>query len=148
MMHALIEQQHGHDLAASVSEWFLQTQVREGSGPQRMSARERFGVTNPSLLRALEYMGGQIETPATREQLARIANVSIRQLERLFAKYIGKSMSAHYLGVRLDYARALLRQTSQPILTIAVSTGFTTASHFSRQYRERFLKSPQQDRSP
>lgn len=148
MMHALIEQQHGHDLAAAVSEWFLQTQVREGSGPQRMSARERFGVTNTSLLRALEYMEGQIETPATREQLARIANVSIRQLERLFSKYIGKSMRAHYLGVRLDYARAILRQTSQPILAIAVSTGFTTASHFSRQYRERFLKSPQQDRSP
>jgi transcriptional regulator GlxA family with amidase domain len=148
MMHALIEQHHGHDLAAAVSEWFLQTQIRAGSGPQRMSARERFGVVNPTLLRALEYMAARIEAPATREQLAKVANVSIRQLERLFVKHLSVTMKSHYLAIRLDYARSLLKQTSQPILDIAVATGFTTSSHFSREFKKRFKTSPNKDRLP
>ncbi len=147
MMRALIERQQGHDLAAAVSEWFLQTQARAGSGPQRMSAQERFGTANPRLVKTLEYMEGRIETPATREQLAKVAKVSVRQLERLFVKNLGRTMKSHYLGIRLDKAQSLLRQTTQPVLAVAVSTGFTTASHFSREYRKRFDTTPKQDRT-
>lgn len=147
MMHALIEQEHGHDLAAAVSEWFLQTQIRSGSGPQRMSARERFDVSHPALLRVLEYMAARIETPATREQLARVAGLSVRQLERLFARHLGASIGVHYLAIRLDRARILLRQTGQPVLAVAVATGFMTASHFSRMYRQRYALPPNADRT-
>lgn len=147
MMHALIEVEHGHDLAAAVSEWFLQTQIRAGSGPQKMSARERFDVNNPALLRVLEYMEARIETPASRQQLARIANLSTRQLERLFASQLGSTIGDHYLAIRLERARILLRQTSQPVLAIAVAAGFVTATHFSREYRKRYGVAPSQDRS-
>jgi transcriptional regulator GlxA family with amidase domain len=80
MMHALIEQDHGHNLAAAVSEWFLHTEVRLGSGPQRMSARERFDVSNPRLLCALEYMDAHMESPVPRSRLSAVAGVSVRQL--------------------------------------------------------------------
>lgn len=147
MMHTLIEKQHGHELAAAVSDWFLQTQIRSGSGPQRMSARERFGVSNATLLRVLEYMESRIEIPATRGQLAQLANISVRHLERLFSRYLGSTIRAHYLSIRLTRARVLLQQTSQPILAIAVATGFATASHFSREYREKYGLKPKQDRT-
>ncbi|MBX9841263.1 MAG: GlxA family transcriptional regulator [Xanthobacteraceae bacterium] len=147
MMHALIEQDHGHDLAAAVSEWFLHTEVRLGSGPQRMSARERFDVSNRRLLRALEYMDAHVEEPADRAKLSAVAGVSVRQLERLFVTHLGSTINAHYLRIRLDRARNLLRQTAQPVLAIAVSTGFTTASHFSRAYRRAFGLSPKAERA-
>ena len=35
MMVALIERDHGRQLAASVGDWFLHTHIREGFGPQR-----------------------------------------------------------------------------------------------------------------
>lgn len=146
MMHALIEADHGHRLAAAVSEWFLHAQVRLGSGPQRMTLRERFGVTHPRLLRVLERMEAQIEEPASRAALAAVAGVSPRQLERLFQAHLGSTVGGHYLGVRLDRAQALLRQTTMPVLDIAVACGFVSASHFSRSYRARFGRSPRAER--
>lgn len=147
MMHALIEADHGHRLASAVSEWFLHSQVRLGSGPQRMTLRERFGVTHPRLLRVLERMEARIEEPASRAALAAVAGLSPRQLERLFQAHLGSTIGGHYLGVRLERAQTLLRQTTMPVLDVAVACGFISASHFSRSYKARFGRSPRAERA-
>lgn len=146
MMHAIIAREHGSDLAVAVSDWFLQTHVREGAGPQRMSLRERLGIAHAPLLRVVGHMEQRIEHPARREDLARIANVSVRQLERLFRRHLGRSLGEHYLALRLDRSRDLLRQTSLSVIEIALACGFTSASHFSRSYRERFGYPPRAER--
>jgi transcriptional regulator GlxA family with amidase domain len=146
MMHALIEQDHRPELAAAVSDWFLQTEVRLGSGPQRMTLRERLDVANPRLLRALELMESQLLEPASRSALAQRAGVTVRQLERLFATHLGTTIRAHYLRTRLERARVLLRQTTLPVLTVAIETGFASASHFSNVYRGAFGILPREDR--
>jgi len=147
MMHALIEADHGHRLASAVSDWFLHSQVRLGSGPQRMTLRERFGVTHPRLLRVLEHMEARIEEPAPRGALAAVAGLSPRQLERLFQVHLGSTIGAHYLRVRLERARTLLRQTAMPVLDVAVACGFVSASHFSRSYKGRFGYPPRGERA-
>jgi transcriptional regulator GlxA family with amidase domain len=147
MMHALIEADHGHRLASAVSDWFLHSQVRLGSGPQRMTLRERFGVTHPRLLRVLEHMEARIEEPASRAALAAVAGLSPRQLERLFQVHLGSTIGEHYLGVRLERAQTLLRQSTMPVLDVAVACGFVSASHFSRSYKQRFGCSPRGERA-
>jgi transcriptional regulator GlxA family with amidase domain len=142
MMHALIARQHGPDLALAVSEWFLQTQVREGTDPQRMSARDRYRVSHPGLLAALDHMERQIENPPPRAVLAAEAGLSERQLERLFARHLGRTPSEHSCHLRLTRARDLLRQTSLSVLEVALACGFASASHFSRVYKRRFGHSP------
>ncbi len=82
MMVALITRDHGYELAAAVSDWLLHTQVREGAGPQRMDLRFRLGVSDAKLLKALRAMEAHIETPLSRDRLATLAGVSLRQLER------------------------------------------------------------------
>ena len=114
MMVALIARDHGHDLAAAVGEWFLLTHIREGMGPQRMDLRHRLGVSDEGLLAVLRAMEANLESPKPREDLARLAGVSLRQLERLFRDRLGRSIHAHYLALRLDRARQLLRETSLP----------------------------------
>jgi transcriptional regulator GlxA family with amidase domain len=146
MMHALIEQDHGHELAAAVSDWFLQTEIRAGSGPQRMALRQRFNVSNERLLRALGDMESHLQEPASRGELASRAGVSVRQLERLFSSHLGSTMRAHYLQTRLDRARILLRETAMPVIAVAVATGFASPSHFTRSYRQAFGVSPRQER--
>jgi transcriptional regulator GlxA family with amidase domain len=146
LMHALIERDHGHDLAAAVSEWYLHTDVRLGSGPQRMALHERFGVSNAKLLRALGEIERRIEDPPSRDELAAAAGTSVRQLERLFASQLNTTIGAHGLQVRLARAQALLRQTSKPVLAIAVMCGFASASHFSRTYRETYGHAPKEER--
>jgi transcriptional regulator GlxA family with amidase domain len=146
MMHAVIAREHGSELALAVSEWFLQTHVREGAGPQRMPLRERLGVSHAPLLRVVERMEQNLEAPLARSELARSAGVSMRQLERLFRTHLGHSLGEHYLGLRLDRARDLLRQTSLSVLEVAVVCGFSSASHFSRAFRARFLHPPRAER--
>ena len=146
MMVELIERDHGHTLAAAVAEWYLRTEMRAGSAAQRMEARERFGISNEKLLRALAYMEANLEEPASKDRLAAIAGVSVRQLERLFAKHLHATPTEHYLRVRLGRARTLLRQTSLSVMETAVASGFVSPSHFSRAYRAQFGKSPKDER--
>ncbi|WID96629.1 GlxA family transcriptional regulator [Bosea vestrisii] len=148
MMHAVIAREHGSELALSVSEWFLQTHVREGEGPQRMPLRERLGISHAPLLRVVGRMEQSLENPIARAELARTAGVSLRQLERLFRLHLGRSLGEYYLGLRLDRARDLLRQTSLSVLEIALASGFGSASHFSRAYRSRFSHPPRAERLP
>jgi transcriptional regulator GlxA family with amidase domain len=148
MMHAIIRRDHGQVLAAKVSDWFLQTTVRLGDDKQRISLRERTGTGNRAVLSAVTMMERQLASPASRGELAKAAGVSLRQLERLFAGHLGVGIEQHYLSLRLAKARALLRQTSLPVLDVGAACGFSGASHFSRVYRRGFGVSPSQDRMP
>ena len=142
MMVALIARDHGHELAAAVGDWFLLTHIREGMGPQRMDLRSRLGVADAKLLDVLGAMEANVERPLTRAVLARSAGISLRQLERLFRRHLGRGMQQHCRAIRLDRARLLLRESTLPVLEVAVSTGFASASQFSRAYRRAFGEAP------
>ena len=146
MMHAIIRRDHGQSLASRVSDWYLQTAVRLGDSTQRLSLPERVGTNNRSLISAIGTMERQLASPLPRRVLAKAANVSVRQLERLFAKHLGISIDQHYMSLRLARARTLLRQTSLPVLQIGAECGFSNASHFARVYRMTFGKPPSRDR--
>jgi transcriptional regulator GlxA family with amidase domain len=142
MMVALITRDHGYELGAAVSDWFLHTHVREGTRPQRMDLRFRVGVTDDKLLVALKAMEAHLEAPLSRERLAKRAGVSLRQLERLFRGQLGRGVHEHYLALRLARSRQLLRETSRSILEVALATGFASASQFSRAFRKAFGSPP------
>ncbi len=76
----LIEREHGHKLAADVSEWFIRTEPRPADKSQRLSLRERFGVGNDRILKVLAEMEARLEEPASRGELAGLAGLSLRQL--------------------------------------------------------------------
>ena len=146
MMVALIERDHGRQLAASVGDWFLHTHIREGFGPQRMDLRYRLGVAHEKLLSVLRAMERSIETPLPRGELARQAGISLRQLERLFQRHIGHGIHSHYRWLRLERARQLLRETSLPVLDVALATGFASSSQFARAYSRAFGEPPSDTR--
>ncbi len=143
----LIGRHHGPVIAAQVGEWFIRTQPREGSGAQRPALAARYHVSHPGVVAALAAMEAHIAEPLERGALAARAGVSLRQLERLFAQHIGQTIGQQYLGLRLDAARRLLRETGLSRLDVAVACGFSDVSHFSRSFRRRFGQSPLQARS-
>jgi transcriptional regulator GlxA family with amidase domain len=146
MMVALIERDHGRQLAAAVGDWFLHTHIREGMGPQRMDLRVRLGVADEKLVRVLRRMEESIEAPQPRAELARLAGVSVRQLERLFRRHLGHGIHQQYSSMRLDRARQLLRETTLPVLDVAIATGFSSSSQFARAYRRSFGEPPSRTR--
>jgi transcriptional regulator GlxA family with amidase domain len=148
MMHAMIRLDHGATLASAVSDWYLQTEVRRGEVAQRLSPTERFGVHDAKLVETLLRMEKRIERPLALSELARLAGVSLRQLERLFAQHLGTTISRRYLRVRLDRARILLHQTTLPVGQIALATGFSAPMHFAKCYRQHFGIAPSHERKP
>ena len=146
MMHALIAEAHGAELARRVSDWFMHTDIRPAQSSQRASLTERFGVHDQRLTAALELMESHPGDPLARSDTARRIGLSTRQLDRLFAEKLATSYAGHYRRIRLERARDLLRQSAVPITEIALGCGFSSASHFSRAYREAFGVTPASER--
>ena len=146
LMLNLIRLQHGHALASAISDQFLHERIRDRHDQQRMALPARLGIRHPKLLAAIRRMEDNLEEPVSRSELARTIRVSSRQLERLFRKYLGHTPTRFYLDLRLDKARQLLQQTDMTVLDVALACGFVSASHFSKCYRERFVRTPRAER--
>lgn len=142
----LIAMQLGSPMASAVADQLIHHRMREGDEGQRMQLRTRLGVSHPRLLSVIEEMENSIEEPLNCSDLAHNVGLSTRQLERLFRKYLGTAPTKYYLALRLKRARYLLRQTSLPILSVALACGFVSASHFSKCYREHFSQTPSEER--
>jgi AraC family transcriptional regulator, glycine betaine-responsive activator len=147
MMLNMISQQHGHELAASVSEQFIHERIRDRHDHQRMALTARLGVRHPKLIQVIQLMEQNLEEPLSRQELAEAAGLSSRQMERLFAKYLHRSPARYYVELRLNRARLLLLQTNMSVIDIALACGFVSASHFSKCYRDFFGKTPRRERA-
>nr|WP_306464967.1 MULTISPECIES: helix-turn-helix domain-containing protein [Agrobacterium tumefaciens complex] len=92
-------------------------------------------------------MEGNLAEPLSLLDIADAADLSRRQVERLFRQEMGRSPARYYLEIRLDRARHLLVQSAMPVVEVAVACGFVSASHFSKCYREIYNRTPQQERA-
>ena len=146
LMLSMIALEHGRDLAIQVADQFFHERIRDSHDQQRMALRSRLGISHPKLLKVIGLMEENLEEPLARSRLAVRADLSTRQLERLFRKYLGRTPTRYYLELRLYRARALLTQTAMSVLDVALACGFVSASHFSKCYREFFHKTPREER--
>jgi transcriptional regulator GlxA family with amidase domain len=146
MMLSLIARENGREIAAAAADQLIHHRIREPREHQRMDVRMRLGVAHPRVVAVIARMEDTIEAPLSCFELARQVGLSTRQLERLFEKYIGQSPTKYYVGLRLERARDLLRQTCRPILEIALACGFSSASHFSRSFTKHFGQTPSAER--
>lgn len=146
MMLAFLTRRHGQELSNAVSHMFVCDRVREDSEQQPMPMHPKLACAQPKLAEAAQLMEANIEEPIELQELATLAGISRRQLERLFLKHMGCTPSRYYLRVRLNRARRLLKQTSCSIVEIASMCGFVSATHFSRCYRKTMGRAPKYER--
>ena len=146
MMLNIISKNQGHKLAKEVSDQLIHERIREPQDFQRMDLRNRLGVSHPKIISSVKTMEENLEEPLSQVELSKKANISLRQLERLFKKYLLSTPTNYYLKLRLEKSRYLLLQTSMSILSVALACGFISASHFSKCYRDNFGISPRAER--
>ena len=146
LMLNIISGMHGNNLAKNISDQLIHERIRLPNDFQRMNLRSRLGVSHPKLLNAVSIMEENLEEPLSQKELASKSNISLRQLERLFKKYISNTPNQYYLKLRLERAQNLLMQTSMSILSVALASGFTSSSHFSKCYKAQFGIPPRETR--
>jgi transcriptional regulator GlxA family with amidase domain len=97
----------------------------------------------PAKLQAtLALMNEHLDRMLGIDELAQAMGISRRHLERLFKRSLGCSPSRHYLDLRLQQARQLLRAGEQPLSDVARECGFVSLQHFFRCYRQYFGAHP------
>ncbi len=146
MMLYLIGEAQGPDLASLVADRLIHTPVRSASDEQRLSVPARIGVRHPKLVQVIQTMEQATEDPISPAELAKSVNMSTRQLERLFRRYLNRSPKRYYMELRLEKARSLLLQTDMSVINVALACGFTSPSHFSKCYRAHFERTPYRER--
>jgi transcriptional regulator GlxA family with amidase domain len=138
-------QQLGDRFQQSLLTHFSLDRVRE---PQmRIVAAAAHPSASSKFAEAVALMQSNLSEPLTTEDVASLVGVSRRQLERLFKQHLDTLPSRWYLEQRLALARRLLQESSQSILQVGLSCGFTSAAHFSNAYRNHFERTPRDERS-
>lgn len=146
MMLHLIAETQGNKVAAEVADQLLHTSIRTDQDHQRLSIPTRIGVRHPRLTAVIARMEGNLEDPISPAKLAADAGMSTRQLERLFRRYLNRSPKRYYMETRLARARNLLMQTEMSIIEVALASGFSSPSHFSKCYRAQYGCTPYRER--
>ncbi|MBL8276773.1 MAG: helix-turn-helix domain-containing protein [Pelomonas sp.] len=144
---AWLAAQHGERLGQELSQLLGLKGLRPRDERQRAGYSERRGAGSPKLAEALALMEANLAEPLPTEEVAQLVGVSRRQLERLFKQHLDTLPSRHYLELRLARAQRLLQQSSQSILQIGLSCGFSSGPHFSNAYKSHFGHTPRDERS-
>ncbi|HEX5209718.1 MAG TPA: GlxA family transcriptional regulator [Steroidobacteraceae bacterium] len=146
MMVHFVSQVAGTRLALGVAEQFIHPQVRTQEEQQRLDLHARYRIENPKLIQVISLMEQTLDEPMELREMARRADISVRQVERLFREQLGSSPKAFYLDLRLAKARTLLRRTLGSLRTIALECGFGSPSHFCHAYKRRYGIPPTHER--
>jgi transcriptional regulator GlxA family with amidase domain len=144
MMAAWLAQRHGERLLGELAPALGLRGFRARDERQR-AADPAMG--SPKLAEALALMEANLGEPLPTEEVARLVGVSRRQLERLFKQHLDALPSRHYLELRLARAQRLLQQSSQSILQVGLSCGFSSGPHFSNAYKAHFGHTPRDERA-
>ncbi|MCF8512637.1 MAG: GlxA family transcriptional regulator [Rhodobacteraceae bacterium] len=142
LMLKLISDRFGAELGQEVMNMCLLTQRRDEADSQTASLATRLGTRHDKLLQAAAYLEARIEEDLDLDGCAQHLDLSRRQIERLFNRYLGLTPVRYMNDLRLARGRALLAETDMKVTEVAVACGYASTSHFSKSFRKKYGVSP------
>ncbi|MBT0961912.1 GlxA family transcriptional regulator [Denitromonas iodatirespirans] len=146
LMLTLVGARCGKTLVAQICDQFSHERPRDSKDRQHIPLAARLGRNHEALGDVAALMEANIEEPLSLDELAHLAGLSQRHVQRMFREALGCTPSQYYLDLRLRRARELLLQTAMSITSITVACGFQSPCHFSKAYRALFGQSPSGER--
>ena len=104
-------------------------------------------VQNPTVARALRFIWDHYTEVISPEEVARASAVSRRGLDKLFEKYLGRTVNAEINRKRLERCAELLRGSDLSAADIAAINGFRTDTYFYKLFRKTYGMSTREYRS-
>lgn len=131
---ALIEEDHGPELARTVARWTVMFLRRPG-GQSQFSARLALpGGIAPPIRLVLDAIVAEPASDHRLAQLARRAAVSERHLRRLFAEQTRTTPARFVERIRVEAAREQLETGTTPVETVAAACGFGSPETMRRAF--------------
>lgn len=139
---ALVEADHGAELAHQVAAWLV-VFVRRPGGQSQFSAQLRATPARREELRELQrWVPDHLTEDLGVAALARRAGMSERTFVRAWRDETGTTPAAYVESVRLEAARRLLQTSDLTVDAIARSVGFGRAERLHRAVRRRLGTTP------
>jgi AraC-like DNA-binding protein len=95
--------------------------------------------------KAILRLRREFRSPLTLPELAKTAGMSATSFHQHFKAVTGTTPLQYQKDLRLIAARALLAGQGQTVTEAAFAIGYESPTHFSRDYRRKFGKSPRHD---
>jgi len=142
----LIRKRFGHSLALEVASVFIYDGTHLAHTPQPIVSLGFLQQQSPSVSAAIELMQQHIDEPIPITYIATQLKLSRRTLEKKFSHQLGISPQRYYKRMRMQVAKRLVSDSHNNLQEIALRTGFSSLSVFSREFKLAFGTSPSQYR--
>ncbi len=116
-------------------------------GAIRAQLTARGGLPGYRLRRVCDYVASNLDRDLRLADLAALSGTSPHYFAELFRQSTGMSPHRFVLGRRVDRAKELLRNPALSVLDVALQTGFTDQSHFTKVFRRIAGPTPSQFRA-
>lgn len=90
----------------------------------------------------LAHIHAHFDEKITLEGIAKSANISTRETNRVFRKSISQTPFEYLMSYRLEKAREMLKETELSITEIGAMCGFSDSTYFGKQFRKVYRISP------
>ena len=142
MALALIERDAGAVAASCVAREMVIYLRRDGAHRQDSVYLDYQTHLSPGIHRVQQHLVSHPDARDTLADLARIAGTSERTLTRAFRRATGISVHEYRARLRLERARALLRNPTMTLDAVAAACGFADARQLRRVWRATHGGSP------
>lgn len=94
------------------------------------------------IIRAIDFIEENLDTQLSVATLAHVVGLGRSEFASRFKAEIGKPVWSYVQSRRLEVAKKLLSETNTALSSIAFQTGFSSQSHFSNCFRQKFGIAP------
>jgi transcriptional regulator GlxA family with amidase domain len=139
---ALVEHDHGPELAHAIAGWLV-VFVRRPGGQSQFSAQLRAQpARSPGVAEVQRWLPDHVVEDCTVEALALRAAMSPRTFARTFRRETGTTPGAFVEQLRVETARRLLETTDLTVEAVARRVGLSHAETLHRAFRRRVGTTP------
>lgn len=143
---ALVEDDHGTEVAQTVARWLV-LYLRRPGGQTQFAAPVWMPRAKRNSIRAVqEAIEGEPGGEHSIDELARRAAMSPRHFTRVFTAEVGEAPGQYVERIRTEAARRQLEETDDTVVAIATRCGFGTAETMRRNFLRRVGIPPDQYR--
>ncbi|WP_248769392.1 helix-turn-helix domain-containing protein [Pseudomonas sp. MWU12-2345] len=142
----LLSQDHGAQVALKVAKRLVVFTQRSGGQSQFSPYLAPHAEASSPVAQVQQYVLAHLTGDLSIAELARAANMSVRNFSRVFARETQVTPAEFVERARVDAARVMLESAGAPLKTVAYECGFRDAHHMRSVFQRRLGVTPQQFR--
>lgn len=139
---AMVEADHGSDVAQTVARWMVMFLHRPGGQTQFAAPVWVPRATRSAVRAAQDFIDTHPAADHRLDLLAGRASMSSRHFSRVFTEQVGETPARYVERVRVEAARAELESTASSLDVVAANCGLGTAESLRRAFQRRVGVAP------